>query len=396
MKKTLGRYIISEILPPFLIGLLAFTVILLTARIVKLVELFVTRGLPMIQIGKLLGLILPTFLEMTLPMALLLGIFLGLSRLSSDQEILAFKASGISPYHILLPVATLAALISLATLVITMWVRPAANLSLQKELYTIAKTRVATALKEKVFNDYFPGILIYAEELAAPGNTLQGVFIVDRRNPARETIIIGKVALLLPDEESNTLSLKILDGSIHEREKKSAFSRTHFNIYNFKLNPEEVLSSASKRDRPPKEMSLRRLRQSILLKEEKGLRATPELMEIHQRISFAFAPLVFGLLGVSFVLVPTRSRTNRAWGLTLCLFWLLSYYALLSLGKALGEREILPAAIALWLPNVIVGLIAARLFKRALNESPLFIATQLKNLSSYLTRRLAAYRGKTY
>jgi lipopolysaccharide export system permease protein len=75
MKRRLITYIISEIAPPFLLGLLAFTFILLTARMLRLVELVVSRGVPLLQIGKLFGLILPTFLEMTVPMALLLGIF---------------------------------------------------------------------------------------------------------------------------------------------------------------------------------------------------------------------------------------------------------------------------------------------------------------------------------
>lgn len=92
MKRTLSLYIVSTILTPFLLGLMAFTFVLLTARILKLVELLVTRGVPLLQIGKLFTLILPTFLEMTLPMALLLGILIGLAELSSDHEIRSQRA----------------------------------------------------------------------------------------------------------------------------------------------------------------------------------------------------------------------------------------------------------------------------------------------------------------
>ena len=88
-RRTLTGYLLSEILPPFLLGLLTFTFILLIARILKLVELIVTRGIPLTQVGRLLVLILPTFLELTLPMAFLLAILLGLGRLSGDQELLA-------------------------------------------------------------------------------------------------------------------------------------------------------------------------------------------------------------------------------------------------------------------------------------------------------------------
>lgn len=383
---------VSEILTPFLLGLLAFTFILLTARILKLVELVVTRGVPLPQIGKLFALILPTFLEMTVPMALLLGILFGLARLSGDQEILALKASGISPMQIFLPIAMVAMFISLVTLLITTLVRPAANLALKKELYNIVKGRVATALREKVFNDDFPKVLIYAEEVVPPGNTSQGVLIVDRRNPARENIIFGKVALFLSDEESRTLSLKLFDGIIHERDKKrSRFSQTHFSVYHFKLDLDEAFSLIRKKERRPKEMSLRRLGRTIRLKEAQGIKPIPELMELHQRFSFPFAPLVFSLLGVALVMVPTRSRTSRSWGFASCLFWLLIYYGLLSTGRALGEKEIIPPMLALWLPNLVVGLIGTHFFRRALQESPPLIEGKLEKLSlclKYLHRSL--------
>lgn len=397
MKRTLTAYIISEVLPPFLLGLAAFTLMLLVARMLRLVELVVTRGVPFLQIGKLFALILPTFLEMTVPMALLLGIFLGLGRLSGDHELLALKASGISPTQILLPIGTIALFISLITLLLTTLVRPAANLALKKELYNIAKNHVGTALREKVFNDDFPQVLIYVEDVVPPGDTSQGVLIVDRRNQARENIIFGKVALILSDEESKTINLKLFDGAIYEREKKrSSFSQTRFNTYDFKLDLEEAFSPIRKKERGPKEMSLKRLGKAIQLKEEQGLSPTAERIELHQRFSFAFAPLVLSLLGVSLVLVPTRSRASRSWGFTLCLSWLLVYYGLLSMGKALGERDILPPALALWIPNIVVGLIAIRLFRKALKESPLLIQSKLEDFFLYLNRRIAHYVHRDY
>ncbi len=396
MRKILDLYLISEILPPFLLGLLTFTLIFLIARILRLIELVVTRGVPFLQMGKLFALILPTFLETTVPMALLLGIFLGLGRLSSDQEIIALKSTGISPTQILVPIGAVALLISLMTLLLTTLVRPAANTALKKELYNIAKSRVATGLREKVFNDDFPGILIYAEEVIPPGNTCQGVLIVDRRSPPKETTIFGKVAIITSDEESKILSLRLFDGAVYEKEKnRSGFSQTHFNVYDFKLDLEETLSPLQKKDRAPKEMSLRRLWTTIQLKEEEGQKPTTELMELHQRFSFAFTPLVFSLLALSSVLLPSRSRGSRPWGMVLGLFWLVVYYALLSSGKALGEREFIPAAFALWIPNFVVGLIAVYIFRKALDESPLLFQTKLEDLPFHLSRRLANYRQRS-
>ena len=389
MKRTLSLYVVSEILPPFFLGLMAFTFILLTARILKLVELLVTRGVPLFQIGKLFALILPTFLEMTVPMALLLGILVGLSGLSNDKEILALKASGISPYQVFWPIGMVALFVSLLTLLTTTLVRPAANLELKKELYNIAKSRVATALKENIFNSDFPNVLIYVEEVIPPGNTSQGVLIVDRRDPTRETVIFGKVALFLSNEKTATLSLKLFDGVIHEKEKNQpVFSQTHFNVYHFNLDLEQTFNLFKKQKRDPSEMSLRQLGETIRSKQAQGLNAIHEIMDLHQRFSFPFAPLVFSLLGVALVLMPAPSRQGRFWGLVSCLFWLLLYYALLTSGKALGEREMLPPLLALWLPNILVGLVAVHFFIKALRESPPMFQGALQRLSLFLIRTL--------
>lgn len=394
-RKILFRYIIAEIIPPFFLGLLAFTSVLLIARMLKLIELVVTRGVPFLQIGRLFSLILPTFLEMTVPMAFLLAILLGLGRMSNDQELLAMKASGVSPTQILWPIASLALVIAIATLFLTMFARPAANFALKKELYNIAKNRVGTALKEKVFNDDFPKILIYVEEIVPPGNTAQGVLIVDRRDQAREDIILGKVARISTDEETNTLGLRLFDGSIYEREQnRPGFSQTRFNIYDFKLDLDDLIGPVRQKESGPREMRLSELISTIEAKRSRGVTTTAERMELHQRISFGFAPLVFCLLGVSLTLIPRTSRTNRSWGFMLCLFWLVAYYALLSLGKALGDKSMLHPVPALWLPNLVVGGIAVQFFRHALHESPLSLPRALERAAASTGRLWRDFKPK--
>src|SRR5260370_34451124 len=135
-RKILLRYLIAEVVPPVFLGLLAFTSVLLVARMLKLIELVVTRGVPFLQVGKLFGLILPTFLEMTVPMAFLLAILLGLGQLSNDQELFAMKASGISPTKILWPMTCMGLLIAISTLFFTLYSLRASYFALKKELYT--------------------------------------------------------------------------------------------------------------------------------------------------------------------------------------------------------------------------------------------------------------------
>lgn len=376
-------------------GLLAFTLILLIARILKLVELVITRGVPLLQVVKLFSLILPTFLEMTVPMSFLLAILLGLGRLSNDQELLAMKASGVSPAQILWPLSILALAVCLLTLFLTLFARPAANFALKRELYSIAKSRVSTAFKEKVFNDDFPKILIYLEELKPPGITGQGVLIVDKRDKVREDIILGKVAIISTDEESNTLGLKLFDGSIYTREKNHpGFSQTRFNIYDFKFDLDELVGPVRQKEAGPKELPLNILLDAIAAKQQQGAKVIAERMELHQRIAFGFVPMIFCLLGVSLTLLPRQSRANRSWGFMLCLFWLMAYYALLSLGKALGEKNILHPLPALWLPNFVVGAISLHFFRKAVRESPLALPGFMDQILARATQWISRLRHK--
>ena len=371
MHRTLSAYVAGQIIPAFLVGLLAFTLVFLTGRIVKLIELVVSRGAPPGQIATLFALILPTLLETTLPMAFLLGVLYGCGRLSRDNETLALKACGVGPFHFLVPVTLVALAVALLTLGLSVLVRPAANLAVKRELYAVAKSRAGSLLQENVFNDLFPKVLIYVDKVVPPGNTFQGVLIVDQRNENAEHLIIGRVGLLLSDNETNSIGVRLFDGVIHERGTTgSAFSQTSFNVYDLHLELGRILSPLDQGPRSPEEMPLRRLRETIRSKSEQGLGAIPERMELHRRFALPFAPLVFALLGIAIVLAPSASPRGRSQGVASCVAWLFAYYALLAVGTAMGENGKLPPWLALWLPNMVVGLISVGLFIRTQRESP--------------------------
>lgn len=367
--RTLSVYVAGQIVPPFVVSLLAFTLVFLTGHMLRLTELVVSRGAPVGQVASLFALVLPTLLETTLPMAFLLGILHGCGRLSRNGETLAFKACGVGPFHFLVPVALAALPVSLLTLGLSVFVRPAANLALKEEIQAAARVGAGALLKEKVFNDLFPNVLIYVDEVTPPGNAFRGVLIVDRRDETAENLIIGKAALLLSDGEANSIGLRLFDGAVHER-GRSGFSQTSFRSYDLRLELDRLLSPQDPGSRRPEEMPLPRLREAIRSKSARGLSAVPEVMEAHRRFAFPAAPLVFALLGTAIVLAPSRPSSGRSRGLLSCLAWLLAYYALLSVGAALGENGKVPPRLAPWLPNLVVGLTAAYLFARTLKETP--------------------------
>ena len=369
MHRTLSFYVAGRIVPPFLVSLLAFTLVFLTGHMLRLTELVVSRGAPVGRVAGLFALVLPTLLETTLPMAFLLGILHGCGRLSRNGETLAFEACGVGPFHFLAPVALVALPVALLTLGLSLFVRPAANLAMKEEVRAAARSGAGALLKEKVFNDLVPDVLIYVDEVVPPGNSFRRVLIVDQRDGAAENFIIGKAALLLSDAETDSLGLRLFDGAVHER-RRSGFSQTSFRTYDLRLELDSLLSPQELGARRPEEMPLPRLREAIRSKSARGLDAAPEIMEAHRRFAFPAAPLVFALLGTAIVLAPSRPSSGRSRGLLSCLAWLLAYYALLSVGAALGENGKVPPWLAPWLPNLVVGLTAAYLFARTLTETP--------------------------
>ncbi|TMA40718.1 MAG: LptF/LptG family permease, partial [Deltaproteobacteria bacterium] len=142
-----------------------------------------SRGLPLASIMRLFAYIMPAFLEVTVPMAMLLAILIAFGRLSADSEMVALRSSGLSLYQLMPPVAIFVALATSATAGIALYARPWGNRSLKTALYDIARTRASAGLKPAVFNDDFPGLVIYAEGIDPTMDRLAHVLIADERDP---------------------------------------------------------------------------------------------------------------------------------------------------------------------------------------------------------------------
>ena len=367
---TINRYILREIVVPFVLGLAVFTLILLIARILKLVEMVVNRGVPFLEVLKLFSYILPAFLEITVPMALLLAVLVAFGRLSSDSEITALKTSGISLYQLLRPVALFAIAVYVVALGLSLLARPWGNSLLRGALYEIAKTRASAGLKEKVFTDDFADLVIYVDHIEPPGNMLRGILISDSRDAAQRNTVFATVGFLVPNEPMHVLTLRLMEGSIHAfNEADRSYHRTDFATYDITLDVNAALAAMRPRERDPSEMTLGELRAAIAAKHAAHQPAFSEAVEVQRKFSIPFACLAFAAVGVPLGVRPSPSVRSRGFMLSLALIFV--YYLLLTLGESLGERGVLPAWIALWLPNILLSALAAVLFRRAARESVL-------------------------
>src|SRR5579859_5526541 len=104
----IDRYIVGEIVAPFALGVALLTFALVTGRLLKLTEMVVNRGVSLADVASLVGYIMPAFLELTFPMAVLLGVLMGFGRMSGDRELIAARACGISLYRLAVPVLAVA------------------------------------------------------------------------------------------------------------------------------------------------------------------------------------------------------------------------------------------------------------------------------------------------
>lgn len=379
--RIVDRYILREISVPFILGLAVFTMILLVARVLKLVELVVNRGVPFFEVVKLFTFILPSFLEVTIPMALLLAVLVGLGRLSSDSEIVALRASGMSLRQLARPIAIFAAATFVLALALSIEARPWGNSLLRNGLYEIAKVRASAGIRPKIFTDDFAGVVLYVDRVEPPGNVLQGIVISGAFEPAGAVIaedeaetppqstVVASSGILIADEASHTLTLRLFQGTLHSVDPtQRSYHRTDFGTYDIALDMDVALANLNKREREPKEIATAELRSRILAGRQSGRDATADEVELARRYAVPFACLGFAAIALPLGIRPASSARAQSFAVSLGL--ILGYYLLMTLGESLAERALLPPTLALWIPNVVLVLLAVRLLHRAAREDP--------------------------
>ncbi|MFZ1889448.1 MAG: LPS export ABC transporter permease LptF [Candidatus Binataceae bacterium] len=361
----IDRYVALEVLLPFGMGVGLLTFTLVTGRMLKLTEMVVNHGVSLGEVVGLIAYIMPAFLELTLGMAVLLGVLLGFGRMSNDQEMTAARASGISLYRLAVPVMAVAFVVYLVASWFAFSVRPWADSRLQDQLYYLTRTKAAAGLREKVFNDDLPRIMIYVDKISDEDGSLHGVLIADSRDPRQQNTIIATHGLVLPDEKTGGTTLRLFDGSLFGSEAASDQSHvTSFRVYDLTIRPKE--GGAASLDRDADELSYGALIQRIDAARARGKPDHEAETELAAKYMVPFATLLFALLGVSLGLKPARGGHSERFGVAVALFFL--YYSIMRVGRTLAERGSLNAYIAMSIPDVVFLVLAVWLFVRAAQD----------------------------
>jgi lipopolysaccharide export system permease protein len=389
MKKTLYYYLFMEITVPFFLGMAAFTSVLLMGRLLKLADLVVAKGVPLTDILRMILYLLPSFCLVTIPMAFLLALLLAFGRLSSDSEITAMKASGVSLYGLLPPVLFFALLAYLATTFITIYALPWGNISFKKLLFDIVESRVTLSIKEKVFNDDFPGLIIYTDIYNLQKHSMTGILVHDERDPQESSTIFADNGIIIADPVAKILRVELKNGGIHKEFGKTGYRLIEFQDYSLSINLSQAPKELVKNEL---DLTFQELREGINSPKTDSKMLLDMRLEFHRRFALPFACFVFALVGVP--LGIQNQRSGKATGFSLSIGVILIYYIILTAGKTFGEKGMVHPAVAVWAPNLILLAMGAYLFRKAAAEKMIPLFEILPTFTAWVMYKFDTIRGR--
>ena len=384
MRSTLDRYVFKEILPPFFLALLIFTFLLVLPPVMDYLENLLAKGVTWGTAAKILWTLLPQALGLTIPMAVLVGILIGLGRMSGDRESVALLACGVSPYRLLRPIGLLATMAAVVTAYVMIVAIPDANQTFREITFSVVSQRVETEIQPRVFYQDFPGWVLYAREEPDPGQPgWKKVMVANTGQSDDTTLYFAERGRLVVDRAKRTVDLVLVNGNIYRTGKPGATDTTRFpSELVLTLNPEAVFPKINIQP-GLNEKTLSQLQEDLRQKVKDGLSPHPEVIAIQQKFSFPVACLVFAVIGLALGL--TVARDGKLAGFVVGVIVIFAYYIFMFMSESLTKGHYLNMYLSRWVPNIVLGIfgIAALVWRAR------FIEGQLPFKGSELIARIA-------
>jgi lipopolysaccharide export system permease protein len=358
---VMDRYIITQLLMPFLFGVGAFSsIILAVGSLFDLVRQVTEAGLPLTVAIEVMALKMPQFIVYSFPMSILLSGMMTYSRFSADSEIIAFRSVGVSVYRLILPALVLSTIVTGITFIFNEWLVPAASQQATTTLTKALKQDKPTFKKDNIIVPEYKEVdrngvkelvlvrLFYAEKF--DGKTMTGLTIVDRsqQDKGLSQILNARSAIWI--ESKNTW--EFTDGTIY----LIAPDASYRNIVTFQRQQLQLPKSPFELAAPDKnidDMSVAELidySEKIKLSGDKKKILTVAVTA-QRKLAFPFICIVFSLMGAAMGIRPQRTGKATSFGVSVLLIF--GYYLMLFVFGALGQAEIISPFFAGWLPNFI-------------------------------------------
>jgi lipopolysaccharide export system permease protein len=372
MGKTLRRYLARELALAFLAGLALSTFVLAIMRVMELVDLAFARGVPASRVGALFGYMLPSYLEVTMPMAFLLSIVVAFGRLTRDGEIIAMYSSGLSLRQLVRPVFGFALLVAAFAFVLAVFTRPWATRRTDETISEMARTRFTAALRPGVFSSWIDGVVIYVGAVEPDSGQLTWVMLADEREAAGRRTIFASEGRLRTDDQREVAFLQMSNGTIlRSLGAADSYDRTDFGSFDLTLEfdpmtDEHIEPGAM----PPRQLPWRELLAARDRRHAAGTSATEEEIEIQRKLVVPAGTLLLPLIAVPLGVQRARAVRSRALVVSVCT--ILTYYLLLTLAVTAARENTLTPALAMWLPNAAMSAFGLFVFTRAMRDRPLW------------------------
>jgi len=348
--RILTRYILGEILSHTLIGCALFTFILFMRDLPHILEMVVRNSSTFTNVLEILLFTLPNTFKVTIPMAVLVGVLLGLSRLAADSEITAMRASGLGIGYFVRVASVVAITGTLLGLVNSIYVAPRANQAILEMQTALETSQASYEIQPRVFYEDFKNYVLYVQDVraGAGASNWRQVFMADVSDPATPIVTTAASATVVNDETQELL-MRLRNGAEHQM---VAGDPQQYNISAFASTDRPLVLSQQgdihlgRMDTAIYAMPLQKLRERL-----HGPDAKRYQIEIHTRFAYPTACLVLMLVGVPLGVASRRGGKGSGFVFTILLVFL--YYFLSSTGIALGRQDKLPAFVAVWMANIL-------------------------------------------
>ncbi|MCC6590345.1 MAG: LptF/LptG family permease [Bryobacterales bacterium] len=403
--RILSRAIFREITSSAILGTLLFTFVLFMQKLGsgKLFEVLLRGSASPKTVGYLLMLLLPAALVFALPLGTLVGVLIGLGRMSADGEIVAMRAAGVPSRRVVAPVLFYGLLAALAAFACSLYFTPLAI----RETYRLRNEALAQQLtaeiQPRVFEEQFTNnnTILYVGDVIPSATTTarwKNVFIADlsppeqRNKPGREfgdapRITVAAEAIAVPDAVANTIQLSMTGVSTHEVDKDPTI------YYNTSAPAGEQLLQARTRSEEGAD-PIKSLDTLPLIKQARGSRDAQ--IELHQRFALPLGCLLLSIVGIPLGVSSQRSGKSGAFVMTVFLAFLY-WVSMISL-IGLAKQSRLPVVLAVWAPNAVFAAFGLLLLINL--ESPgdtdvlsrlrAFWANTMASVRTFITSRKAA------
>jgi LPS export ABC transporter permease LptG/LPS export ABC transporter permease LptF len=388
----IGRTLFVEIFASAVLGSVLFVFVLFLQKAGQLFAILVNASTSPANVGYLFLLLLPATMPLTIPLGVLSGTLVALSRMSSDGEIIALRASGIPARRLALPAAAFGLAAVLFTGFCSLWLTPWCNTETIRVLNEMGAAQVTAEIQPRVFEESFPNTILYVGDVL-PGQPVRwrNIFIADM-TPAGQRKSMGSgeqgdgprvtlagEAMVTPDAARNRLQMTMQHNSTYEA---GPDPETYYRVSYPK--GEQVLEA---RERAAVKAKLFSATSTLELLPETSKSAEANI-EFHQRLALPLACLLLAMTGMPLGVSSRKGGKSAAFVITVA-FAFFYYMALVSLVGLAREGRI-DATLAVWLPNVFFAVFGVVMLARLEKTSGRDLFGTVKSWAALHTGRIAS------